>query len=161
MKARRVSTWQRSPLSSELRSNPVQRTVYLIFCRNPPNIVPPEIAVTRTCEMLSIRASYPHSWPSRVFLMRLPKDLTPGQSAACKKVGLDADEIGKLVDKPLYQFSESEVDHLFEILEQETNLIPKQNHTLSPQEYWSTLRALLARRNALRTLRPATTLLPG
>ncbi len=37
-------------------------------------------------------------------------DLTPEQSAACERLGLDASEVAKLVDKPLYKFTEAEVD---------------------------------------------------
>lgn len=36
--------------------------------------------------------------------------LTSEQTAACQQLGLDADQIAELVDKPLYQFNESEVD---------------------------------------------------
>lgn len=35
---------------------------------------------------------------------------TNEQSAACKQLGLDADQIASLQDKPLYEFTESEVD---------------------------------------------------
>ncbi len=36
--------------------------------------------------------------------------LTPEQTAACKQLGLDTKQIAELTDKPLYKFTESEVD---------------------------------------------------
>jgi hypothetical protein len=36
--------------------------------------------------------------------------LTPEQTAACKQLGLDTKQIAELADKPLYKFTESEVD---------------------------------------------------
>ena len=36
--------------------------------------------------------------------------LTEDQSAACQRLGLDASEVAKLLEKPLYKFTESEVD---------------------------------------------------
>jgi hypothetical protein len=44
------------------------------------------------------------------------KALTPEQTAACKRLGLDATEIAKLVDKPLYKCSEAEVDQYLKFL---------------------------------------------
>ncbi len=44
------------------------------------------------------------------------KELTPQQIATCKKVGVDAGQIVKLIDKPLYQFNESEVDQYLKFL---------------------------------------------
>jgi hypothetical protein len=40
---------------------------------------------------------------------RLDAALTEKQAEVCQQLGLDADEIAKLIDKPLYEFSESEV----------------------------------------------------
>jgi hypothetical protein len=37
------------------------------------------------------------------------KDLSPNQTAACKRLGLDTAEISKIIDKPLYKCSEAEV----------------------------------------------------
>jgi hypothetical protein len=45
-----------------------------------------------------------------------PKELTIEQAAACKRLELDAGEIGKLVDKPLYKFTEAEVDKFLKFL---------------------------------------------
>jgi hypothetical protein len=45
-----------------------------------------------------------------------PKGLSPQQAATCKRLGLDATEIAKLVDKPLYKFSETEVDQYLKFL---------------------------------------------
>ncbi|HVT29971.1 MAG TPA: N-acetylmuramoyl-L-alanine amidase-like domain-containing protein, partial [Lacipirellulaceae bacterium] len=42
--------------------------------------------------------------------------LTPKQKAACKRMGLDKNEIAKLVDKPLYKCSEGEVDKYLRFL---------------------------------------------
>ena len=39
------------------------------------------------------------------------KQLTPEQSAACKKLRLDEEEMVKLIAKPLYKFTEAEVDN--------------------------------------------------
>jgi hypothetical protein len=44
------------------------------------------------------------------------KDLTPDQAAACKKLNLNAGEIAKLIDKPLYRCSETEVDRYLKFL---------------------------------------------
>lgn len=44
------------------------------------------------------------------------KGLTAEQTAACKRLGLDAGEIAKIVDKPLYKCSESEVDKYLKLL---------------------------------------------
>src|SRR5258706_312401 len=42
--------------------------------------------------------------------------LTPEQMAACKRLGLDSKEIGKIVDKPLYKCTEAEVDQYLKFL---------------------------------------------
>lgn len=44
------------------------------------------------------------------------KDLTREQGAACKRLRLDTSEIAKLIDKPLYEFSETEVDQYLKFL---------------------------------------------
>jgi N-acetylmuramoyl-L-alanine amidase-like protein len=44
------------------------------------------------------------------------KPLTSEETAACKKHGLDAGEITKLVEKPLYKFTEAEVDSYLKYL---------------------------------------------
>jgi hypothetical protein len=44
------------------------------------------------------------------------KPLTSEQTATCKKLGLDAGEITKLVEKPLYKFTEAEVDSYLKFL---------------------------------------------
>jgi len=44
------------------------------------------------------------------------KKLSSVQAAACERLGLDAAEISKLVDKPLYKFSESDVDKYLKFL---------------------------------------------
>ena len=36
--------------------------------------------------------------------------ITPDQSAICERLGLDASEVAKLIEKPLYKFTEAEVD---------------------------------------------------
>ena len=46
----------------------------------------------------------------------LAKGLSSEQTAACKKLGLDAAEVGKIVDKPLYECSEAEVDQYLKFL---------------------------------------------
>jgi N-acetylmuramoyl-L-alanine amidase-like len=45
-----------------------------------------------------------------------PATLTPTQTAACKQLGLDARQIVGLIDKPLYKFTESEVDAYLKFL---------------------------------------------
>jgi hypothetical protein len=42
--------------------------------------------------------------------------LTAGEQATCEKLGLDAEQVAELVDKPLYKFSESEVDTYLKFL---------------------------------------------
>ena len=42
--------------------------------------------------------------------------LTPEQTAACKRLGFDKSEIVKLVDKPLYKFTEPQVDQYLQFL---------------------------------------------
>jgi hypothetical protein len=44
------------------------------------------------------------------------KGLTAEQTAACKRLGLDTGEIAKIVEKPLYKCSESEVDKYLKLL---------------------------------------------
>src|SRR6476620_922622 len=44
------------------------------------------------------------------------KDLTAERAAACKHLGLNAGEIAKLIDKPLYKCSEAEVDQYLKFL---------------------------------------------
>src|SRR6185295_651858 len=44
------------------------------------------------------------------------KKLTPEQASSCKRLGLDTDEIGKLSGKPLYKFTEAEVDKYLKFL---------------------------------------------
>ncbi len=53
---------------------------------------------------------------SMVQQVGVAKELAAEQIASCKKVGVDAGEIAKLVDKPLYQFNESEVDQYLKFL---------------------------------------------
>ena len=43
-------------------------------------------------------------------------ELTPAQSAACKKLNLDAKQVAELIDKPLYKFTEAEVDTYLKFL---------------------------------------------
>jgi len=42
--------------------------------------------------------------------------LSPAQTAVCKKLGLDTQQVAALVDKPLYKFNESEVDTYLKFL---------------------------------------------
>jgi Protein of unknown function (DUF1460) len=42
--------------------------------------------------------------------------ITLEQTAACKRLGLDSDEISKLIEKPLYKCTEAEVDHYLKFL---------------------------------------------
>src|SRR5689334_23186292 len=42
--------------------------------------------------------------------------LSAAQSAACQKLGLDTKQVAELVDKPLYKFTESEVDTYLKFL---------------------------------------------
>src|SRR3977135_3824203 len=44
------------------------------------------------------------------------KGLSSDQTAACKRLGLDANEIAKLIEKPLYKCTESEVDQYLKFL---------------------------------------------
>jgi hypothetical protein len=44
------------------------------------------------------------------------KGFTREQTAACARLGLDTNEIAKLVDKPLYKFNETEVDEYLKFL---------------------------------------------
>src|SRR5436190_13548477 len=44
------------------------------------------------------------------------KGLTSEQAATCKRIGLDANEIGKLAEKPLYKCTEAEVDKYLQFL---------------------------------------------
>jgi len=43
-------------------------------------------------------------------------DLPPDQSAACQKLGLDTKQVAELIDKPLYKFTEAEVDTYLKFL---------------------------------------------
>jgi hypothetical protein len=44
------------------------------------------------------------------------KGLSSDQTAACKQLGLDANEIAKLIEKPLYKCTEAEVDQYLKFL---------------------------------------------
>jgi hypothetical protein len=44
------------------------------------------------------------------------KELSPEQTAACKRLGLDTSEITKVVEKPLYKCTEAEVDQYLKFL---------------------------------------------
>jgi hypothetical protein len=44
------------------------------------------------------------------------KGLSSDQTAACKRLGLDANEIAKLIEKPLYKCTEAEVDQYLKFL---------------------------------------------
>src|SRR5437016_3283373 len=44
------------------------------------------------------------------------KGLTSEQAATCKRLGLNANEIGKLAEKPLYKCTEAEVDKYLQFL---------------------------------------------
>jgi hypothetical protein len=49
------------------------------------------------------------SVPALSTAAELPR-IAPDQSAICRQLGLDAREVAKLIDKPLYKFTETEVD---------------------------------------------------
>ena len=44
------------------------------------------------------------------------KELSDDQISACKRLGLDTKEVGKLVNKPLYKCTEAEVDQYLKFL---------------------------------------------
>ena len=48
--------------------------------------------------------------------LRRAKGLSPEQIGACKRLGLDAKEIAKIVEKPLYKCTEAEVDQYLKFL---------------------------------------------
>ena len=43
-------------------------------------------------------------------------ELTPAQSAACQKLNLAPKQVAELIDKPLYKFTEAEVDRYLQFL---------------------------------------------
>ena len=80
----------------------------------------------RTCQFHSRHRAYARysagvaylpSHSSHVARLRCGQaTLDAEQTATCKKLGLDANEIAKLVDKPLYKFTEAEVDKYLKFL---------------------------------------------
>lgn len=89
-----------------------------------------------------------------------PTTLTPAQLAACKQLSLDTKQIAELADKPLYKFTESEVDAYLRFLSATEPDLRKRILHLA-QEHQPALRAVPVGRNAVRAVRSAAHLLPG
>ncbi len=49
-------------------------------------------------------------------LAEMSKELTRDEQTACKSLGLDPADIAKLAEKPLYKFTEAEVDKYLKFL---------------------------------------------
>ena len=87
-------------------------------------------------------------------------ELTAEQAAACKQLGLNTDQVVELVEQAPLQVHRAGSRHLPEVPERHRARPAQADPAPRPQKYRPAVRAVLARRDAVRAVRSAADLLP-